>query len=463
MASTKASILAPKRSKLGRAVSKVLHLRSATGIAPFDGVQNFKRQEKVNKAEKHVGKVINNWPKSFIMEDHDDEEEELRSRQSMEALVAKLFSSTSSVKAAYAQLQYAQSPYDAEGIQTADQIVVSELKKLSEMKQCYVKKQFDPSPGKTIIRAEIEELKSLIKTYEMMGKRLESQFRLKESEILYLKEKLEECQRQNRSLEKRLNQSGQLNMVDKLPHSGPSHFITVLQHTVKSIRSFVKLLIAQMRSTDWDLEAAAGSIVSDVIYSRADDKCYVFESFVCRVMFEGFHLPSFSHRRQSLPEQKNQQQNFLRRFTELKSVKVMDYLAQKPKSAFAKFCRARYLHLVHPKMEISFFGNSSQRSLLDSGEFPESTFFASFAEMARRVWLLNCLAFSFNPQATIFQVQKGCNFSEVYMECVDEEATFSYENAPEADPPVAFTVVPGFRIGKTVIQCQVYLSQVPTK
>ncbi|KAK2989519.1 hypothetical protein RJ640_005411 [Escallonia rubra] len=62
------------------------------------------------------------------------------------------------------------------------------------------------------------------------------------------------------------------------------------------------------------------------------------------------------------------------------------------------------LRLVHPKMESSFFGNPNQRNSVGSGEYPE-TFFSMFAEMAKRVWLLHCLAFSFDLEAAIFQAQ----------------------------------------------------------
>ncbi|KAJ6333072.1 hypothetical protein OIU76_025427 [Salix suchowensis] len=460
MDSVKPSAVTPKKSKFARTVAKVLHLRSASGIAPVDGVQKVVAQDKV-KDGKHRRKSTASRPQPYDINDKDEDKKSL----ALEVHVAKLFASLSSVKAAYAQLQHAQSPYDADGIQGADQLVVSELKNLSDLKQCYIKKQFDPSPDTALVLADIQELKSLSKIYEIMGKKLESQLRLKESEIMYLREKMEESNRQNRLLEKRLNQSGHLSMPDNLRQSGlnPTHFITVRRHTDKSIRSFVRLMIDEMKSAGWDLDAAAKSIVSDVAYWRPDDKCFAFESFVSREMFDGFHLPNFSLLEESLPEKKNQQQVFFRRFTEMKSAKATEYITLKPKSPFASFCRAKYLQLVHPQMETSFLGNLSHRSLVNSGEFPDTSFFATFVEMARRVWLLHCLAFSFDPEASIFQVRKGCRFSEVYMECVAEDALLSSENVPEADPPVAFTVVPGFRIGKTVIQCQVYLSQLQTK
>ncbi|XP_065861921.1 protein GRAVITROPIC IN THE LIGHT 1 [Euphorbia lathyris] len=461
MESVKLSSMAPKKSKFARTVSKVLHLRTASGIAPEDDVQKLKSQEKFNDGE-IGGKRTVSRPESLSTK---SDEKYRKNNLGVEALVAKLFATISSAKAAYAQLQCAQSPYDVDGIQAADQLVVTELKNLSELKRRYNRKQFDPSPGTALVLAEVEEQKSVCKTYEIMGKKLESQLRLKESEIMYLEEKLEESKRQNQSLEMRLNQSGQLYVLDNLRRSGlsPSHFVAVVQFTVKSIRTFVKLMIDQMRTAGWDLDAAANSIVPDIAYWRADDKCFAFESFICREMFDAFNIPNFGLSNVSLPEKSNLQQFFFKRFTELKSVKAKDYLTQHPTSTFAQFCRAKYLQLIHPRMEASFFGNLQLRTLVNSGELPDNTFFTSFAEMAKRVWLLHCLAFSFEPEASIFQVSRGCRFSEVYMESVAEEALVSAYNSYETDPPVAFTVVPGFRIGKTVIQCEVYLCQTETK
>ncbi|XP_019426273.1 PREDICTED: IRK-interacting protein-like isoform X3 [Lupinus angustifolius] len=440
--------------KLARGFAKVLHLRALIGIAQVDSLKNAENL----KDDGNMDKTTMNWTLST-------EDEELQEKIATEALLAKIFASTSTVKAAYAQLQLAQSPYDPDGIQSADQVVVSELKHLSELKQCYLKKQFDPSPETAILAAESKELQSVIKTYEIMGKKLESQARLKESETMFLREKLEEAIRQNKLIEKRLNQSGQLSMLNNVHITGlsPSHFITVLRHAVRSVRNFVRLVVDEMRSSSWDIDAAVGAIENDVVYWIEDHKCYAIESFVCKEMFDSFHFPNFSLPNESIPDKNKQQQMFFARFNEMKSMKAKEFLAEKPRSSFAKFCRVKYLKLVHPKMESSFFGNLSQRSLLNAGGFPETAFFTSFAEMAKRVWLLHCLAFSFDPHASIFQVEKGCRFSDVYMESVNDEMFLNSDQTVELEPHVAFTVVPGFRIGKTVLQCQVYLSQHQTK
>lgn len=479
MESVKPSAVTPAKSKLARTFAKVLHIRAVTGVAPVDGIHKVKdntvKPRDKFKDDHQAAAVAIKPPKGSWSQLFGKEDTELEYRISLEAFLAKLFASVSTVKASYVQLQHAQSPYDADGIQSADQLVVSELKLLSELKQCYLKKQFDFSPEKTMVSAEIQELKSLLKTYEIMGKKLESQLKLKDSEIIFLKEKLEESNKLNKALEKRMNQSGQLGMPENVHLSGlnPSHFNTVLRHTVKSIRSFVRLMIDELKSAGWDIDAAANSIQPNVMYYRADHKCFAFESFVCREMFDAFHYPNYSPAKQ---HQQQRQQLFFQRFNELKPVKAKEFLSRKPKSSFAKFCRAKYCQVIHPKMESAFFGNLSQRNVINSGEFPDTGFFNAFADMAKRVWLLHCLAFSFEPQASIFQVNKGSRFSEVYMESVAEEAFLSSSENPRessssppssssdsAEPRVAFTVVPGFRIGKTVLQCQVYLSPAPNQ
>ncbi|KAJ4839209.1 hypothetical protein Tsubulata_012289 [Turnera subulata] len=456
MDTVKPSMKAAKSSKFARTVAKLLNVGAATGISPVEKINDDepKRSEKARRDSKSRATTLR---QSFNLK---DDQEVLEKRVALEAMLAKLFASISYVKASYAQFQYAQSPYDAEGIQAADQSIVHEFKKLSELKRCFVKKQHycDPCPEGSVLSAEVQEQKSVLKTYEIMGKKLESQVRLKDSEVTYLKEKLHEVNRQNRSLEKRLNESGQ-QLLSGPEDLQPSHFISVLRLTVKSIRSFVKMMIEQMKSAGWDVDGAAMSIVDVGCYwsaGKTDDKCFAFESYVSREMFQGFHLPFFSIRSDyRLPDNKRgKQQLFFKRFTELRSVRAIEYLAQNPRSVFGRFCRMKYLQLVHPKMEISFFGSLEQRSLVGSGGFPVTNFFASFAEMAKRIWLLHCLGSCMEPEATIFQAPVGSRFSQVYMECVSLDAPLS----SEAEPVVAFTVVPGFRIGKTVLQCQVFLS-----
>ncbi|XP_047342420.1 protein GRAVITROPIC IN THE LIGHT 1-like [Impatiens glandulifera] len=440
----------PSKSRLFRAFSKVIHARSLTGGIGHDEIRKDKSDEKPKMKP-------NSLRNRFLSIVENEEEEKLKEKELTEAVLAKLFASVSEIKAAYAQLQFSQSPYDVDGIQAADQIVVSELKFLSELKQAYVKKQIDLDPKKTLFLAEIQEQKSLLKTFEVTGKKLDSQLKLKESEILSLKEKLNDINRENKRMEMRLNSSGLLSIPDTLHNSGLNStlFTTVHQQTVKSIRVFVRLMIDEMELAGWDLETAASAIEPSASINRNlnNQTCFIFESYVSRGIFDGFNHPEFSSK-----VRKNRR-SFLERFNELKTFKTKDYLAQRPKSAFAKFCSSKFLQLIHPKMELSLFGNLQLRNQVMAGEYPETNFFTVFAQMAKRVWLLHCLAFSYEPVVSVFQVGKGCRFSDIYMECVNEEAFLSEDGSSTVavNPRVGFSVIPGFKVGKTVIQCQVYL------
>lgn len=454
MDSTQQSAVTPSKSKFVQAFAKFLHLRATTGVAPVDNfVQKIKPQDKVTNGLQEEDR---NWD---TLLQFDIKGKDSQQWDALEVLLAELFASISSLKAAYAHLQFSQRPCDSDGIEVADQIIVSELNNLADLKQSYVNEQLDLSLEISWL-AEIKEQKSMVKTYEIMVKKLERQIKLKESKIAFLREKLEESSWQNRLLDK----SKERNWPSVLKNIHLSslnhiHFDALLKDTTESLRSFVRSMVGEMKSACWDLDAAAIAIEPGVIYQKEDHKCFAFESHVCREMFEGFQYPGFSLPKESLPqERRKHQQLFFDRFVELLSSEPRDSLRENPESAFAKFCRVKYMQLIHPQMELAFCGNLSLRNQLNAGEFPETTFFAIFLEMAKRIWLLHCLGFSLDHPASIFQVSRGCRFSEVFMQIVAKEELLAADNRlQEYDQQVAFTVVPGFRIAGTVLHCQVYL------
>ncbi|KAL5548963.1 hypothetical protein UlMin_004194 [Ulmus minor] len=213
----------------------------------------------------------------------------------MEALVVKLFAGTTSIKASYAKLQIAKNPYNSNAIQVVDQSVVDELKSISELKRSFLKKELDLSPQITMMLAEIQEQQSLMKTYEIMIKKLELEVDRKDSDLV---KKLEDYVSSNKSLEKKLNASGPLPMLDNLQISSlnPNHFVQFLQHTLRSAWSFVKLMIPHAS------------------FSKSSHHCFAFESFISKTMFEGFYLPNFS-----LTNEHHQPQIFFETFKKLKS------------------------------------------------------------------------------------------------------------------------------------------------
>lgn len=343
------------RGKWARAFHKVINLKIAARIASNNGICLLTSQPKVKE-------VFFGEKKSQQF----DKNEDTRGRQRavLEALVAKLFAGITSIKAAYAEMQMAQNPYNGETIQVADQAVVDELKAISELKRSFLKKELDLSPQVTLMLAEIQEQQGLMKTYEIGIKKLEAEVELKDSDIASLKSQLEDSIAYNKSLEKRLNSSGALSMFSSLGLTKLSvtHFVQFLHHTLRSIRSFVRFMVRDMESAEWDLDAAVKFLHPDAVFTNPSHRLFAFESFVCITMFEGFNFPQFSPSDQSqkqLPLDKHRNRLFFDKFKKLTNVNARNYILQNPNSSFAKFTRSKYLHLVHAKMECSLFGNLS--------------------------------------------------------------------------------------------------------
>ncbi|CAO2199461.1 unnamed protein product [Urochloa humidicola] len=394
-----------------------------------------------------------------------------------DSLLATLFAGVSAVKAAYAQLQLAQFPYDAEAIQSADAAVVAELTRLSDTKRRYLR---DPAGAAAAaaaaggphiaLAAHAEEQRHLLKTYQITARKLESELRAKDADADRIRSSLTAELRAERALEARLHPGRTLASLDDLHLSGlnPTHFLTALRHAVKSIRSFSKSMLNSMQSAGWDLAAAAAAVHPGVPLRRPGDARFVFESYMAMKMFANFHRRDFNF---SFLDEREfyDRRRFFEEFTELKGEPASAFLdVRNPRwGGFGKFLRAKYLSLVHARMETAFFGRLEQRGIVSAGPgFPESSWFAEFAEMARRVWLLHCLFFAFDggaeeDGASIFQVRTGARFSEVYMESVSDGRADDPAAAGAAaeERVVGFTVLPGFRVGRTLIQCRVYLSR----
>ncbi|CAK9172393.1 unnamed protein product, partial [Ilex paraguariensis] len=160
-----------------------------------------------------------------------------------------------------------------------------------------------------------------------------------------------------------------------------------LNYGLRSIRNSAKLVIREMESANWDIEAASNAIESGVIFKNTNHKGFAFESFVCKEMFDGFNKPNFSLLNKALTDANLSRFFFFDQFKKLKSVGSIHFLKENTDSLIGKFLKAKYLCLVHPKMETSFSGNLNQRKKINSGEYPETEFLKAFAEMARRVWL----------------------------------------------------------------------------
>lgn len=130
-----------------------------------------------------------------------------------------------------------------------------------------------------------------------------------------------------------------------------------------------------------------------------------------------------------------------------------DALVEAPNSAFGRFCREKYLVAVPCSMEVSFFGNKDHRAFIENGGHPRTQFYQAFARMAVNVWAMLTVARQLKPKAEMFFVKGGVQFQKKHMESVPAKLT-----PEEAKISVGFTILPGFKIGCSVIRCRVYLS-----
>ncbi|CAA0831816.1 Plant protein of unknown function (DUF641 [Striga hermonthica] len=148
----------------------------------------------------------------------------------------------------------------------------------------------------------------------------------------------------------------------------------------------------------------------------------------------------------------DEQNGYMRQLIEHVTISPMEILSMNKKCGFSRFCERKYVDLVHPTMECSIFRHldRKEKKMLDSWK-PLSVFHELFVMMASSIWLLHKLAYTFNPMIEIFQVERGFEFSMVYMENVlGKKGVF----VGKSKPTVGFTVVPGFKVSKTVVQSQ---------
>ncbi|RAL48973.1 hypothetical protein DM860_001293 [Cuscuta australis] len=379
------------------------------------------------------------------------------------ALVSSLFANVSSFEASYLQLQMAHAPFSKEAIESADKALVSTLQKLTEIRNLYWSFRKHPScnleyfPVGSVFEFQVQENQSKLRSLETMVNRLQSDIESKDDEVLILRKKLNKIQDINSSLSKKLGLRRTENSCSAMDVVLTIHvFESMLRDSIKSVHCFSKILLELMRKAGWDLKQAANSVYSDVNYAGEGHEKYAFLSYVFLQIFRGFDKPDFGTHDDDDDNNNGCIDNgYMRQLVEHLSCNPMDVLQKNPNSGFSRFCERKYEQLIHPTMESSIFSNMDRKEVILDSWKSLGVFCELFVRMASSIWLLHKLAFSFNPIVEIFQVQGGADFSMVHMEDVTKKNSFFLG---KTRPKVGFTVVPGFKIGKVIIQSQVYLT-----
>ncbi|KAG9160161.1 hypothetical protein Leryth_024538 [Lithospermum erythrorhizon] len=380
-----------------------------------------------------------------------------------QSLIGFLFSLVSSFGATYLQLQAAHVPFNEGGIEAADKGLVAIMQKLGEMKRNFRDLQnnnsldVDFAFGSSFVEFQVQENQSKLRALETMVNQLQSDIECKDDQVLSLRNKLDKIEIFNKGLLKRLGFD-----YDKLDGIGIKLtfrvFDCMLSDCVKALRCFTKLLIDFMRKAGWDLDKAANSVCSDVNYAKEEHHKYVFLSYVSLAMFRGFNLDDYGLDEDEVDCNGNDslwsKEVYQKLLIEHAVCNPMEVLGKNPKCDFARFCEKKYEQLIHPSMESSIFSNVDRKEAVLSSWKSLRVFYESFVRMSSSIWLLHKLGYCFDPIVEVFQVERGADFSMVYM----EDVTRKRRLATMSRPKVAFTVVPGFKVGRTVIQSQVYFT-----
>lgn len=241
-----------------------------------------------------------------------------------------------------------------------------------------------------------------------------------------------------------------------------SVFDSVLRDALRVAHRFTRALAELLRCAGWDLTNAAAAAYPGIAYSKHGHCRYALLSRVCLSMFDGFDSYQFGAASDDggalegieLAIRRNES---LQQFIEHSDTDPIELMHSSPDCEFAQFCDRKYKQLIHPGIESSLFGNS------ECGALPvlaaAGPLYELFITMASSIWTLHRLAWAYDPAVGIFQVSRGTEYSSVYMESIVRPNTFSAskEVGKTVRPKVGFTVVPGFRLGGTVLQCRVYL------
>ncbi|KAL3369133.1 hypothetical protein AABB24_009771 [Solanum stoloniferum] len=379
------------------------------------------------------------------------------------SLISSLFATISSFEASYLQLQTAHVPFDEKAIESADKALVTVLQKLTEMKSLY--KDFRRNPSCNIdvlmgseLEFQVQEHQSKLRVLETMVNQLLSYIESKDEEVSILRKKLDKIQDSNLSLSKKLgveNEKSNSSTTEVL--CTVRVFESMLRDSIKSVNKFSKLLMELMKRASWDLDKAANSVYSDVNYAEKEHHKYAFLSYICLGMFKGFDLEDFGLCDKEMLSDGliSDENDYLKQLLEHVSCNPMETLSKNPSCAFSRYCDKKYEQIIHPTIESSIFRDLDGKEVIVDSWKSLSVFYELFVRMASTIWLLHKLAYSFNPVVEIFQVERGVDFSMVYTEDVTRKIQFPLS---KTRPKVGFTVVPGFKIGSTIIQTQVYLT-----
>ncbi|XP_062017491.1 protein GRAVITROPIC IN THE LIGHT 1-like [Rosa rugosa] len=393
---------------------------------------------------------------------HDEDEEEEEEMGMEFVIMTEVFNAVSAMTIAYVSLQEAHNPWDPEKLRAADVAVVGELRRLGDLRERYLRRRcYGGGSG--------DMLREAVVPYEAAIEELKKEVKARDMEVDNLKEKLKSIIGEANSGKKSRNSMSRrkvhcITQVSTAP--APELFEGAMSGVREASDTFTIVLLSLMRAAHWDIAAVVRSIeaatatatrisASSVIQTQRANAKFALQSYISRKVFQGFDHESFymDNGLSSVLSPDQYRRDCFAEYCDIKSMDSTELLNIQPSCNFGKFCSNKYLAIVHPKMEESFFGDLEQRQQVVEGRNPRSQFYRQFLELAKAMWLLHLLAFSLDPAPSQFEARRGADFHPDYMESVLK----SPGQVPSGQV-VGFPLIPGFKLGNgSIIKARVYL------
>lgn len=252
-----------------------------------------------------------------------------------------------------------------------------------------------------------------------------------------------------------------------------------------SLASFTKALASLVRESKQAvndsisilniLSPGSASVYNRMKFERPHHRKYVLESYISQIMFSGLENEAYTIDKNPssvdvMDGDKFQTKSFqeYKVLKPLKSTKAEEL--RNEHDDFFKYCYAKFREVFPEELERKLFSSTADHGdEFIRGHHPTTPFYEKhFSPLALSVWLVRLLMFSFSPVATIFRVETGATFNETYMKSVvdhsddesepsDGESDRMSEGGHLKELEVGVMVMPGFRVGKSIVKSIVYL------
>jgi len=246
--------------------------------------------------------------------------------------------------------------------------------------------------------------------------------------------------------------------------------IVMLETAVQNLRtetaSFSELLYVTMSAKDPEGGSSfVHEFLPQVCFQRRVHEKYAWEYWISSHLFHGFenaffglpHLDMFN----AVSNPERYRADCFLAFQEMSTKSSStDEMAQTllQCSRFREFCRTKFLQVIPSCLEHVLFGNFYHScAIIAHGKFPSNVhhIFHRFLVVAKAVWILHKLAWSFEPPARIIWATPAMHYDGAIMESVmaSEDLEKTYDLGK-----VAFVIAPGFCVRNTIVRkSQVYL------